>query len=140
MDDCNSPVPFPFLWTLHWSDLIELLLIFQNFQPSKLIRLTNQQFMRICTISIQHTHQHYQPRFPGVITKTLLDNTQVSRTLTCNALRDTLAQEGGFVETTFTKTRIMCLNMSNTPLVERAMASQITPLHLFGTSQPCDVN
>jgi hypothetical protein len=36
---------------------------------------------------------------------TILDNTQVSRTLTWSAFQDTLVQEGGFVETTFAKTR-----------------------------------
>jgi hypothetical protein len=99
------PLCLPFLRTLHWSDLTELLLILENVQPLKLIRLTIQQFMRICTISIQHTHHHYHSRFPGVITMTILDNTQVSRMLMHSSFRDTLAQEGGFFETTFTKTR-----------------------------------
>jgi hypothetical protein len=35
---------------------------------------------------------------------TILDKSQVSRTLTRSAFRDTFAQEGGFVETTFAKT------------------------------------
>jgi hypothetical protein len=61
--------------------------------------------MRICTILIQHTHQHYHSWFPGVITMTILDKTQVLRMLTHNAFRDTLVQEGGIVETTFAKTQ-----------------------------------
>jgi hypothetical protein len=89
---------------MHWSFLTELLLILQNVQPLKLIKLTNQHFMRICNISIQHTHQHYHSQFSGVITTTILENTQVLRMLMHSAFRDTLAQEGGIVETTFTKT------------------------------------
>ena len=36
---------------------------------------------------------------------TILDKTQVLRTLTHSDFRDTLVQEGGFVKTTFAKTR-----------------------------------
>jgi hypothetical protein len=61
--------------------------------------------MRICTILIQHTHQHDHSQFPSVNTTTILDKTQVSRMLTHSAFRDTFAQEGGFFETTFAKTR-----------------------------------
>jgi hypothetical protein len=43
--------------------------------------------------------------FLGVITMKILDKIQVSRMMTCSVFRDTLAQEGGFVETTFAKTR-----------------------------------
>jgi hypothetical protein len=96
--------------------------------------------MRICTISIQHTHQHYISQFPSVITMEILDKTQVSKTQTCSAFRDTLVQEGGLSKPLSPRRGIMCLNMSNTPLVEQATASQITLLHSFGTLQPCDVS
>jgi hypothetical protein len=133
-------VPLPLLWTLHWSNLTELLLIMQNVQPSKLIRLTIQQFMRICIISIQHTHQHYHSRFLGVITTTILAKTQVLRTQTHSAFRDTPLQESGLLKPLSPRCGITCLNMSNPPLMERAMASHITLLHSFSTSQPCDVS